>query len=277
MEISVIIPAYNEEKYIDKCISSLLEQDYKDYEVIVIDDGSTDDTVKIIKKFPKVILKKQNHKGPGEARNLGAKIAKGKILVFVDADMRFPKNYLTRLTKPIIMREAWGTIHSGEKIANGDKYIAVCWGPVIPLDKDGKGLIFRAITKEKFFEFGGFDSKEGYADDQSIMKKSGVKSTATDAFCYHYNPDTFKDVFVQSKWIGSSYRFSFLDISILNILGAFLCYLLFYPLIILNAFNCMIREKKISYFFIYIPFGFVKYNGRFFGMLRRIFYGKRIK
>ncbi len=276
-KVSVIIPAYNEEKQIGKCLQSLSKQDYKDYEIIVVDDGSTDATKSIVQRFKNVRLKTQEHNGPGTARNLGAKVAKGEILVFVDSDMIFPKNYLTTLTKPILAGKTWGTIHSREETANKENIWANCWRPVVPLDKDGKGLIFRAIQKDKFFAYGMFDPQEGYADDLSIMKKSGVKAEPTDAFCYHNQPDSLKEVFVQSRWIGSSYRFWFLDVPLLNILGALLLYILFYPLILLKTLQCVVREKNIKYLFYYPVFGIVMYHGKFLGMLNRIFNGKRIK
>ena len=98
--VSVIIPAYNEEGDIELCLKSLKNQSRKKIEVIVVDDGSTDRTVEIVKEH-KVKLLKQNHGGPGAARNRGAKQAKGEILIFIDADMHFPKDYIKNLIAPI--------------------------------------------------------------------------------------------------------------------------------------------------------------------------------
>jgi glycosyltransferase involved in cell wall biosynthesis len=99
--ISVVIPTYNEEKDIPECLSSLAKQSYKNKEVIIVDDGSTDKTLEVIKKFKPRVIKGQ-HKGPGFSRNLGSKKAKGSILIFVDADMTFDKDYLKNLVLPII-------------------------------------------------------------------------------------------------------------------------------------------------------------------------------
>lgn len=88
--ISVIVPAYNAEKYIEKCINSILNQTYKDIEVLVIDDGSKDDTYKIlceIKKSDKRLkVYKQKNAGVSSARNYGMKMATGKYIGFVDSD-----------------------------------------------------------------------------------------------------------------------------------------------------------------------------------------------
>ncbi|MCW8966769.1 MAG: glycosyltransferase family 2 protein, partial [Candidatus Pacearchaeota archaeon] len=100
-KLSIVIPVYNEEKYIGKCLESLNKQTYKNFEIIIIDDGSTDKTVEIIKKFD-VHLIKGKHKGTAFSRNLGAKSAKGEILIFIDADMTFDKDYLKNLIKPIL-------------------------------------------------------------------------------------------------------------------------------------------------------------------------------
>ncbi len=76
--ISVIVPVYNQEKYIRRCIESIDRQDYPNLEIIVVDDGSTDKTAKLARKAgAKVIC--QKNAGPAKARNVGAKNAKGKI------------------------------------------------------------------------------------------------------------------------------------------------------------------------------------------------------
>lgn len=90
MKISVIIPAYNAEKYMNKCFDSLLNQTSKDFEVICINDGSTDDTLKKLNEYAKVmnnlkIISKENE-GAGIARNEGMKYAQGKYTLFLDSD-----------------------------------------------------------------------------------------------------------------------------------------------------------------------------------------------
>lgn len=88
--VSVIIPVYNVEKYVKECITSVLKQDYKDIEIICIDDGSDDLTVSIVRDFAakdkRVKLFKQSHKNAGAARNLGMQYAKGKFIHFLDGD-----------------------------------------------------------------------------------------------------------------------------------------------------------------------------------------------
>lgn len=86
--ISVIIPVYNGEKTIDAVMKSLLQQTFRDFEIIVINDGSTDNTASILEKYNESnirIINKENG-GVGSARNMGIREAKGRYLMFVDAD-----------------------------------------------------------------------------------------------------------------------------------------------------------------------------------------------
>lgn len=87
MRFSIIIPAYNIEKYIHRCIDSVQAQDFKDIEIIVIDDCSTDGTKKEIKKIPGIkIIEHNENKCLGAARNSGMEIAKGEYIIFLDGD-----------------------------------------------------------------------------------------------------------------------------------------------------------------------------------------------
>jgi len=89
--VSVIIPTYNCADYLPKAISSVLTQTYSDFEVIVVDDGSTDHTKETMRRFQsdKVRYLYQENKGPGSARNYALKEAKGNIITFLDADDYF--------------------------------------------------------------------------------------------------------------------------------------------------------------------------------------------
>lgn len=86
--ISVVIPLYNKEPIIKKTLNSVLSQDYSDFEVVVVDDGSTDNSVAIVESIvgPRIRLIKQENGGPSKARNTGVKNAKGDWIVFLDAD-----------------------------------------------------------------------------------------------------------------------------------------------------------------------------------------------
>ena len=88
--ISIIVPVYNKEFYIGDCISSLVTQSYSNIEIVLINDGSTDQSGKICKEWAqrdqRIIVLSTNNNGVSAARNAGLDIAKGKYIVFVDAD-----------------------------------------------------------------------------------------------------------------------------------------------------------------------------------------------
>ena len=97
--VSVIIPCYNCQEYIVGSMNSIEQQTFQDFEVILIDDGSTDGTLELLRQqwggVPRVqILASEVNQGPGPARNIGIKAAKGKYLVFVDSDDRVERLYL---------------------------------------------------------------------------------------------------------------------------------------------------------------------------------------
>ena len=88
--VSVIIPVYNVERYLKKCIDSILNQTYKNLEIILVDDGSTDCSSKICDEYAKndtriLVIHKANG-GQSEARNIGISESKGEYIFFVDSD-----------------------------------------------------------------------------------------------------------------------------------------------------------------------------------------------
>ncbi len=100
-KVSVIIPVWNCELYIEKCLNSLLNQTLKDIEIICVDDGSTDSSSEIIRRYceadERVLLLTQSNKKQGAARNKGLEVAKGEYIGFVDADDWVDSNYYEEL------------------------------------------------------------------------------------------------------------------------------------------------------------------------------------
>ncbi len=100
IKISVIIPAYNEEKYILVCLKSLAQQTFRNFEVIIVDNGSTDKTLSLVKNFRqirKLKIIQEKSKCIGKIRQVGFEKAQGEILVSTDADAKFPKNWLANI------------------------------------------------------------------------------------------------------------------------------------------------------------------------------------
>ena len=85
--VSVIIPTYNTARYVQESINSVLEQDYPSIQLIVIDDGSTDETVDIIRRYgERVVWLTQQNQGAAAARNAGLAVAQGEYIAFLDSD-----------------------------------------------------------------------------------------------------------------------------------------------------------------------------------------------
>jgi glycosyltransferase involved in cell wall biosynthesis len=84
--VSIIIPTYNCDRFLEEALTSVVQQDYAVREIIVVDDGSTDSTVAFAKRFPEVRLLTQRNAGPAAARNVGVRASFGKYLAFLDGD-----------------------------------------------------------------------------------------------------------------------------------------------------------------------------------------------
>lgn len=102
IEVSVIIPVYNGEKYINRCFASIEKQDFEKFEAIVINDGSSDDSLNIIEDFQKrskfpVQCISQENRGQASARNVGIKAARGRYIAFIDSDDYIKSDYLRTL------------------------------------------------------------------------------------------------------------------------------------------------------------------------------------
>ena len=276
MRVSIIIPIYNEEKAIRECLNSLSRESYKDLEVIVVDDGSTDKTLsKSQLSNLKCQILRQKHQGPGAARNLGAKHAEGDILVFVDADMSFDKNFLKNLVKPIVAGKAKGTFSKYEYVSNWDNVWARCWNVNQnwepkrrhPRNYPDKQPVFRAILKKEFDRVGGF-TPGGYTDDYSLYEKLGFMAvSAPGAIFYHENPDSLSEVFRQARWSGKrKYKLGPLGDVIALIRASF-------PIsVILGLVKAFINGEPS-----FLPFKIVYDFGIFVGILEQLFLGKQTK
>lgn len=113
-KISVIIPTYNRAMLLSSAIDSVLSQTYEDYELIVIDDGSTDDTTEIVNKYSTDKLRYvfQENKGRSAARNYGIKLAKGEYIAFLDSDDLFVPSKLEAQVRILDNNPCYGLVYS---------------------------------------------------------------------------------------------------------------------------------------------------------------------
>ena len=135
--ISVIIPAYNQGKYLDQAIQSVLDQTYPDFEIIVVDDGSTDATPDIVRSYldSRVQYIYQENQGLSAARNTGIRCSKGSFLSFLDSDDLFMPNKLALLVD----------------VLNQQPEVGLVAGQSIPIDENGNpaGEIFNKALPDK--------------------------------------------------------------------------------------------------------------------------------
>ena len=120
--ISVVIPLYNKEACIAQSLKSVLSQEYDDFEVVIVDDGSTDGSVGVVEAMndPRIRLIKQENGGPSKARNTGVKNAKGEWILFLDADDEMLSGALDFFSKKI-QKHTDVDIFLGEVIVNNGK------------------------------------------------------------------------------------------------------------------------------------------------------------
>ena len=137
--ISIIIPVYNVEGYLRECLDSILAQTFNDFEVICVDDGSTDKSLDILNEYAqkdsRFVIVHQENKGAGSARNAGIKLAKGKYVQFLDSDDYFEPTMLEELYNHAEKYNADMTVCSARKV-DENKNIIESQNPNSPINLD---------------------------------------------------------------------------------------------------------------------------------------------
>ena len=169
--ISVIIPVYNVEKYIEQCIESIINQTYKKIEVILIDDGSIDKSGAICDEYAKIdkriiVIHKENG-GLSDARNKGIDIAKGEYITFVDSDDYVKENFIEDLYTAII---------------NNNAKLSIC--NIIMVDEDGNTIENLGFSSDKLVN--GKEILKGICEYRNLIE--GIV-----AWNKMYSKDFFKE------------------------------------------------------------------------------------
>jgi len=184
VKVSVIIPTYNRAKFLEEAINSVLNQTYKDFEIIVVDDGSTDNTKEIIRKFGEIIYIYQKNKGVSSARNKGIKMSRGEYIAFLDSDDLWLKRKLEKQMKIFEKypenkichtNEIW--IRDGKRINQGkrhQKYGGYIFDKVLPLCIISPSSV--VIKREVFEKVGLFDERLKVCEDYDMWLR----------ICAHY-------------------------------------------------------------------------------------------
>lgn len=104
--VSVVIPLYNGEQYIGPCLDNMMAQSYENLEIIVVDDGSTDRSAEIARKYPVNLIRHENNRGLSAARNTGIDASKGKYIHFMDVDDSINPHYYKEMAEAIMETDA---------------------------------------------------------------------------------------------------------------------------------------------------------------------------
>ena len=194
MKLSIIVPVYNVEKYIVKCISSLLDQQTNDYEIIIVNDGTKDKSIDLIKKTfndSKIAIIEQENQGLSAARNTGVRHSKGEYIWFVDSDDWIAKGGIDELIPILDGHTELGYQSKVYHIIENKKQL------IVRNDFDGElnGVQFMAfkmplccapyyIILRSFWKKNNFMFYEGILhEDNEIMPK--VVYTASKMKCIH--------------------------------------------------------------------------------------------
>jgi len=128
-KFSIIVPTYNVEKYIERCIGSIKKQTYASYEIIIIDTGSKDQTVKTVKELNKdndiKIILKDDTAGPGGARNAGLNAAEGEYVIFLDADDYLNNEYVLEKLANTIGESNTDVVYMGFQISGNREELVI--------------------------------------------------------------------------------------------------------------------------------------------------------
>jgi len=214
---SVIIPAYNAEETIEQCLTALMKQSIArdSYEVIVVDDGSTDRTGDVVKQFPVKYIKQQNQ-GPATARNRGAREAKGEIILFTDADCVPEYNWIEEMVKPFNDPEVMavkGAYKTRQKALTA-RFAQIEFEERFEMLKKAETIDMvdtysAGYRKSVFLSFGGFDPSFPVANNEDTelsykISKAGYKMVFNpEAIVYHLNhPDSLKKYTRLKFWRG---------------------------------------------------------------------------
>lgn len=206
--LSIIVPVYNGEKTIARCLNSIYDSYYKNFEVIVVNDCSIDSTIEKIKKYPCKLINLNKNMGVANARNTGAEYSKGELLIFVDADTYFHKNTLTKLVDSYNKNPAMkiiGAVDSG-RYFNVGYSSRFCKLKILYGLKLKKNENFRAFSsfpsggslceKKIFDEVGGFSIRykkagiEEYELGKRLIEKGHTNYIANNILFDHEDHNT---------------------------------------------------------------------------------------
>lgn len=191
--VSVIIPAYNCEKTILRAVNSILNQKYKNIELIIIDDGSTDNTFDIVNNIQdkRITVLQEKNSGPSTAKNLGIKTAKGDFILFCDSDDKLDENIIDEFIKIIEKKYYDVVLFKTIRIGNDDNIIKTPEVESFEMKPEEFNMLIKSIYNKfyKYNEIFGFDATWGkfisrrLINENNIIFPEGIYRFEDGAFC----------------------------------------------------------------------------------------------
>jgi len=177
VKFSVVVPAYNEEKYIHRTLRAIRSQTFTDFEVIVKDGGSHDQTIKIAKKFADKVVSVPDCSA-ADARNQGAQYAKGEMLVFMDADTFLPPRTLARFNQLMKNEQIVGV--SCRKVPQSEnlldrllyEFVNVSTFVSCKMGLGGAHGNCMLVRRRVFEQIGGFNPNIIVAEEQDLVRRA---------------------------------------------------------------------------------------------------------
>ncbi len=184
--VSVVMPSYNRSQTIRTAVNSVLNQNYEDFELIIVDDGSSDNTKETLSKIKdkRLVYEHIDHKGASAARNKGLSLAKGKFIAFLDTDNYWHPSFLETMIqevcKPYLMGYCSENMFlvSGNKESRqiiGRKVRNVEYNPVKLTYTNFIDINSVLINKTLFDEIGKFDESLGILEDWDLFARIALK------------------------------------------------------------------------------------------------------
>ncbi len=176
--VSVIIPTFNRERFLPQALGSAFAQDYRPIEVVVVDDGSTDGTIDLLRTWPDAICIRQTHRGISAARNAGIAASRGSILAFLDSDDLWPANRLTIAVAQFEARPEIGYVLGKQMLFLEPGYDVPSWIKpewlAIARDVAGTGVLM--VRRETWLRVGGFNAELTFGEDTDwLIRASQAK------------------------------------------------------------------------------------------------------
>lgn len=215
--VSIIVAAYNVEKYIGNCIESILKQTYRNFELIIIDDGSRDNTKILCEKYrnmdDRITVIHQTNQGVSAARNNGLKKISGDYVTFIDSDDEISDKYLENLLIPCVKEHADISVCLYQYVDEGKKYNPVITNKYRVMDIDYKilqakiigrccgTLIKSDLLKNQFFDTDVYVGEDLLFFCKAVNKANKMAITNDQLYCYYiYKESSYNGTYNDKKY-----------------------------------------------------------------------------